>query len=218
MRRRTQIPNPKSTNPSLMGFTLVELLTVITIIGVLIALLLPAVQAAREAARRVQCTNNLRQITLALHAYSETSGSLPINYRPSGTVDQSDYSVYSWMQAILPHIEMGPLYDTIHPGQPLDDRTLTTVSHPGNYEAAQTVISAYRCPSDAYLTAFSGNGAGLMGARSDGARHLWQSPTTRHVPETTSQFPVFCALAHRPLELQRRWFRSLQRHHLLKLR
>ena len=85
------------------GFTLVELLVVIAIIGILIALLLPAVQAAREAARRSQCSNNLKQLSLALHNYHDTFKTFP----PAGiTINQ-----LSWHVFILPFIEQGSLHD-----------------------------------------------------------------------------------------------------------
>jgi len=116
------------------AFTLVELLVVIAIIGVLVALLLPAVQTAREAARRSQCTNNLRQMGIALHNYHDVNQSFPMNYRPvtGGT--------YSWMQAILPYVEQQNLYNQITMGG--------TVALPNNTLVANTVIKTYRCPSD----------------------------------------------------------------------
>ena len=116
------------------GFTLVELLVVIAIIGVLVALLLPAVQAAREAARRSQCTNNLRQMGIALHNYHDVHLAFPINYMPRAS------STYSWMQGILPYIEQANLYNQIVVGG------LNSVA--ANQQVAQTVIKTYRCPSD----------------------------------------------------------------------
>ena len=89
------------------GFTLVELLVVITIIGILIALLLPAVQAAREAARRTQCTNNLKQIGLALLNYENAAGCFP----PGGTVGRNGAYGSSWMVRILAYTEQKNIYD-----------------------------------------------------------------------------------------------------------
>lgn len=86
-----------------MAFTLVELLVVVAIIGVLVALLLPAVQAAREAARRMSCSNNVRQLSLALHNYESVHKTLP----PSGI----DSNAMSWAVLLLPFIEQQPLYD-----------------------------------------------------------------------------------------------------------
>lgn len=97
------------------AFTLVELLVVIAIIGVLVALLLPAVQAAREAARRMQCQNNVKQLGLSLHNHHDTYGRFP----PGGAKDQSPFGTStstgdewgsSWMVYILPYIEQGNLY------------------------------------------------------------------------------------------------------------
>ena len=86
------------------AFTLVELLVVIAIIGVLVALLLPAVQAAREAARRSQCTNNLKQITLAMHNYADIHGG-------KYPVGEYNYGWGTWLVGLLPFIEQKALYD-----------------------------------------------------------------------------------------------------------
>ena len=90
---------PRSRKP--MGFTLVELLVVIAIIGVLVALLLPAVQAAREAARRIQCSNNLHQMGLGAQNYASTNNALPMGYggpwKMSKRISISSSMVYSWI-------------------------------------------------------------------------------------------------------------------------
>ena len=122
------------------GFTLVELLVVIAIIGVLVALLLPAVQAAREAARRSQCSNNLKQIGIALHNYHDVYLAFPMNYRPAGNTFTTQYATEGWMKAILPFIEQRPLADGTLPA--------ASMSVAGNLVASDTVIKAYLCPSD----------------------------------------------------------------------
>src|SRR2546423_14884361 len=99
-------------------FTLVELLVVIAIIGVLVALLLPAVQAAREAARRMQCSNHLKQIGLALQNYHDVFGALPFGARAryvmtSGTVPANQNTGTSWYVGLLPFAEQKPLSDQI---------------------------------------------------------------------------------------------------------
>lgn len=88
------------------GFTLVELLVVITIIGILIALLLPAVQAAREAARRIQCGNNVKQIGLACHNYEAANGMFP----PGGLAQAAGGYGFSWLVRILPYTEQENIY------------------------------------------------------------------------------------------------------------
>jgi len=127
------------------GFTLVELLVVIAIIGILVALLLPAIQAAREAARRTQCNNNLKQIGVAMHNYHDTNKVFPAGYlnrNPTGDPD------WGWAVFIMPYMELDALYQQLDVGR----KTLVqfyyaaaTVEERG---LLQTPIPAYRCPSD----------------------------------------------------------------------
>jgi prepilin-type N-terminal cleavage/methylation domain-containing protein/prepilin-type processing-associated H-X9-DG protein len=120
------------------GFTLVELLVVIAIIGVLVALLLPAVQAAREAARRMQCQNNFKQMGLAMHSFHDAFGRLP----PCGQSNTANR--WGWQVAIMPYIEQGNLFQQL--GSP-DLTTTASMPFPAT-PILQTKIAAYRCPSD----------------------------------------------------------------------
>ena len=98
------------------GFTLVELLVVIAIIGILVALLLPAIQAAREAARRSSCVNNLHQIGVALHNFHSAHGVFPYGAN-DGDCEAStpDRQVKAWRVLLLPYMEHQPLYDQLEP-------------------------------------------------------------------------------------------------------
>src|SRR5262245_884680 len=101
--------------PSLnQGFTLVELLVVIAIIGILVALLLPAIQAAREAARRAHCVNNLHQIGIALHSYHSARKVFPYGANDGDCEDKTPpREVMGWRVLILPYMENQPLYDQL---------------------------------------------------------------------------------------------------------
>ena len=124
------------------AFTLVELLVVITIIGILIALLLPAVQAAREAARRLQCSNNCKQVVLALHNYHETYQTFPPGYR----FGESIWSIncWSWCIRIWPYMEQEAAFDRIDWSQ----WSLTKPTTRDSHLVYNTEVSAYLCPSD----------------------------------------------------------------------
>jgi prepilin-type N-terminal cleavage/methylation domain-containing protein/prepilin-type processing-associated H-X9-DG protein len=139
------------------GFTLIELLVVIAIIGVLIALLLPAVQAAREAARRSQCTNNLKQIALALHNYHDQQGAFPIGWSyfawfdPGWTLPGKRYTLFA---SILPQLEQQNSFNSINFLLPVYGGTYLGVSTPGLYQTTVTLtkISSLVCPSDGRQT------------------------------------------------------------------
>jgi prepilin-type N-terminal cleavage/methylation domain-containing protein/prepilin-type processing-associated H-X9-DG protein len=116
------------------GFTLIELLVVIAIIGVLIALLLPAVQAAREAARRAQCTNNLKQMALALHNYVDANDTFPLGR----TIPSAD--TFSPHARLLQFMELRPLFDAMN--------FQVAWNHAANTTVTATAVNAFVCPSD----------------------------------------------------------------------
>lgn len=126
------------------GFTLVELLVVIAIIGILIALLLPAVQAAREAARRSQCTNNLKQLGIALHTYHDTYG----KFCPMGTPMPGRNHGLSGLVSLLPYMEQKPLYDQIAAGDPANSIPTWGPNAEASWAVWDVSPASVRCPSD----------------------------------------------------------------------
>ncbi|MBI2478554.1 MAG: DUF1559 domain-containing protein [Planctomycetia bacterium] len=120
------------------GFTLVELLVVIAVIGILMALLLPAVQAAREAGRRMQCGNNLHQLVIAAHNYHDVHRRFPPGFLLENATSLSGPF---WSSMLLPQLEQGVLFETIQFGAAWD------IDGSPNELACATFLSALRCPS-----------------------------------------------------------------------
>jgi len=132
------------------GFTLIELLVVIAIIAVLVGLLVPAVQKVREAANKMACTNNLKQVGLALHHYHGTHGYFPPGYvdNQADPVDPLDMGPgWGWAALILPYMEQETTYKQINLSQ--------AILSPTNQPVANSVFKSYLCPSDTNLQPFT---------------------------------------------------------------
>ncbi len=128
-----------STRPA---FTLVELLVVIAIIGILVGLLLPAVQMARESANRASCKNNLKQLGLALHLYHESHGNFPSSLIASPT---HWHPSWSWSSFVLPQIEQQSIYDKL---EVTNSEFGKGATFPPGTPLTQTTLSVFVCPSD----------------------------------------------------------------------
>ena len=128
------------------GFTLIELLVVIAIIAVLIGLLLPAVQSAREAARRAQCVNNLKQLGIAMHNYHDIGGSFPMGIaRDANQVPFCPSNGFGILTMMLPQLEQSPLWNTLNLNLSQAEMVVGPIP---NYTLRMTVVSTFLCPSD----------------------------------------------------------------------
>jgi prepilin-type N-terminal cleavage/methylation domain-containing protein/prepilin-type processing-associated H-X9-DG protein len=169
---------PRGSRPR-HGLTLVELLVVVAIIGLLVALLLPAVQSARESARRTTCGNNIRQIGLALHSYHTSMNSLPPVWEPKGV-----NGGYPWMFLILPFMEQNSTVDALRATHPF--------SYTGSTQAvAEAPIPTFICPScqvgltataDAFRASMSGWPPGFRSSKCNylgngGPQAMWDGAT-----------------------------------------
>jgi prepilin-type N-terminal cleavage/methylation domain-containing protein/prepilin-type processing-associated H-X9-DG protein len=135
----TALPSRRAERLAPRGFTLVELLVVIAVIGVLLAILLPAVQAAREAARRMTCANHLHQIGVGMHAHHESRGSFPPGGIEMVSRQWPKGRQLAWSAFLLPYLEEQTLYDRIDFSK--------SYSSSENAEAAAQIVPTYVCPS-----------------------------------------------------------------------
>lgn len=133
-----------SSNSQRQGFTLIELLVVIAIIAILVALLLPAVQAVREAARRSQCQDHLHNIVIGMHNYESTNRVFPPGVVEQDTSDPAAAN-WSWGAQLMPYVEQKPAYDQLQVGK---NNMSWSINDPTRFLVAEASIALFLCPSD----------------------------------------------------------------------
>jgi len=191
------VPRCETGSQQRRAFTLVELLVVIAIIGILVALLLPAVQSARDAARRTQCSNNLKQIGIALHSYHTLIGVFPPasvarNVSHSEASREEEWGVHVF---ILPHIEQGNLYDKLDVENRRLMDCLAIASDSSNPDSAamrqllQTQIPIYNCPADEDAATLDAD-----------KRHFFGKGNTAQIEVGKTTYPAVNGLYDRPWE------------------
>ncbi len=160
------------------GFTLVELLVVIAIIAMLVTLLLPAVQSAREAARRTQCSNNIRNLALGLHNYHSAN-----NAFPAGFVSQANKTeAWGWSTLMLPFIEENNIHDGLGVGeQRLADFFMNNKPGQPRFVAAITPLAVFRCASDITPELLPGTGDGARHFRGNNTPPGYEPPTSNYM-------------------------------------
>ena len=137
------------------GFTLIELLVVIAIIGILVGLLLPAVQAARESARRAQCTDSLKQIGVALQNYLDRARHFPAGYIEAVAADGTELGPgWGWASYLMPELEQAPLSSEI--------KWILDINDPKNLPARTTSLPLMLCPSDSAMRSFTVDGTSTV--------------------------------------------------------
>ena len=190
------------------GFTLVELLVVIAIIGILIGMLLPAVQAVREAARRASCLNNMRQLGLSLHNYESAHMAFPPSRLepndqaiPSGSTNNSgaESAFQSWTTLILPFVEQGNLGDQFDFNQPWFDK-----ANSNNGDVIATPLDIFTCPSSPTADAFDpyhviGAATGDYGSINEVKSRVYSQVLLTTVPSESARSGLLSRFAKNPI-------------------